>query len=196
MKTLTGLLLPIFVFSGAFAQSVQPAWHATIKVIDEENEPVASATVTIWYYVKPPPGQNEAREKVEGLTDTNGLFAASHENTGSIDLGFQAIKTGYYPTTKGHEFVEFKDGDPSKWNPSETLCLKKVAKPIAMYAKRLNSEPPAFKKTGHAPIVFNKTIGYDFTAGDWVAPYGKGISTDISFTEEFNKNPIWTLTTN
>ena len=27
-------------------------------------------------------------------------------------------------------------------------------------------------------------------AGDWVAPYGKGVNTDIVFTEEFNKNSV------
>jgi len=30
---------------------------------------------------------------------------------------------------------------------------------------------------------YNKQIGYDLMIGDWVGPYGKGINSDILFTE-------------
>jgi hypothetical protein len=56
-------------------------------------------------------------------------------------------------------------------NPTVTLMLKKVGKPIAMYARYVTQGPP----------VFNTPVGYDLTVGDWVGPNGKGITTDIVF---------------
>lgn len=151
-----------------------PPWNATVKVLDETGVPVAGADVEMSYYVQPAPGQNEAGGNVHAMTDTNGVCLLSHSNTGSVGLAFQATKNGYYSTTRGHEFAQFKDSDPSKWNPSETLVLKAIGKPIAMYAKNITYiEFPTF----------NKPIGYDLMIGDWVAPYGKGISSDFLFTE-------------
>jgi hypothetical protein len=92
-------------------------------------------------------------------------------------LAFQVGKAGYYSTTKGYEFSTFGDNDPQKWNPSETLMLKKVGKPIAMYAKSVNLGMP----------VFDKPAGFDLMIGDWVAPYGKGVNTDIIFTAHLDQ---------
>src|ERR1700761_7068096 len=79
--------------------------------------------------------------------------------------------------TRGHEFIRFEEGDPSKWNPVETLVLKKISKPIAMYARRLNTHVPAL----------DKPVGFDLMAGDWIAPYGKGVNTDVLFSGHFDK---------
>ena len=49
--------------------------------------------------------------------------------------------------------------------------LKKIGKPIAMYAKSVNLGMP----------IFDKPTGLDLMAGDWVAPYGKGINADVVF---------------
>jgi hypothetical protein len=148
-----------------------------MRVIDETGQPVSGATVAIWYYIHPPAGQSEASDKIEGLTDTNGTFTASQTNTGSIDLGFQASKLGYYVTSKGHEFADFKDSDPGKWNPSVTLVLKRIARPVPMYARWVQVWP--LKGDGSA--------GYDLMAGDWVRPIGAGTSSDITFKRIFDK---------
>src|SRR5208282_902595 len=119
-----------------------PAWNATVTVLDEAGQPVAGADVGMSYYVPPPSGENEASDKIHGLTDTNGIVRLTHANTGSIGLGLQVSKTGYYPTTQGHEFAKFQDNDPAKWNPTITLVLKKIGKPIAMYAKKEETKTP------------------------------------------------------
>jgi hypothetical protein len=178
MKKLTCLFTIALACSSVLAQSSKPDWSATIKVIDETSQPVTGADVEMSYYVQPPPGEHEAGGNVHGLTDINGVVRLSHSNTGSIGLGFQATKAGYYATTKGHEFVQFKDSDSAKWNPNETLMIKRVGTPIAMYAKSVNLGMP----------VFDKPAGFDLMAGDWVAPYGKGASTDIIFTGHFDKH--------
>jgi hypothetical protein len=55
--------------------------------------------------------------------------------------------------------------------------LKKVGKPIPMYAKGINTHVPAL----------DKPVGFDLMAGDWVAPHGKGVDADILFTGHFDK---------
>lgn len=177
MKYLTCLFIVSFALNSVCAQSSRPAWNATVKVLDEAGQPVAGADVEMSYYVKPPPGEHEAGGSVHGLTDANGMVWLSQTNTGSIGLGFQATKEGFYATTKGHAFVNFRDSDPAKWNPTVSLLLKKVGRPIAMYAKRVEKGPP----------IFNEPVGYDLMIGDWVAPKGKGISTDILFTGNINQ---------
>lgn len=167
--------------SAEISPASRPGWSAMVTVVNEGGQPIQGANVEVWYYVNPPPEQTEASEKIQGMTDTNGLFTASHQNTGSIDLGFRASKSGYYSATRGHEFSRFKDEDPAKWNPAVTLLLKKIGRPVPMYAKSaINLKLP----------VLNKPNGYDLMAGDWVAPYGRGISADIIFTKEYaEKSP-------
>ena len=196
MKTVLRLLcstLAVLINSAAFGQA--PAlptqfgphqWTATAKVTGEDGNPIVGASVAFQYTVptKPNSGDQDYGE-VKGMTDTNGMFRASHTDS-SWSFGVVIEKTGYYKTQMGHEFYF----DDKRRNPSFTLMLKKIDKPIPMYARRIDSEPSVFKKTGRPPIIFTNSIGYDLMAGDWVAPYGKGANTDIIFTEEFNKKSI------
>jgi len=152
-------------------------WIVKLKVVDDENQPVSGADAWVAYYLPSSTDQssdvnNPASDKIGGLTDENGVFTASHEDTGSISLGLHVRKEGYYPTDVIHEFAKFRDSDTDKWSPNITLVLKKIVKPIPMYAKRILG----------APSVLNQPMGYDLIAGDWVAPYGKGANTDIIFT--------------
>ncbi len=175
MKTIICFLTIVLAAICVSAQknsAQEPTWHATVKVLDENGQPVTDDRVEVSYYVTASPDQTDASEKIQGLTDADGIFKASHENTGSIDLGFQATKAGYYPTTKGHEFAKIKDNDSAKWNPTVTLVLKKILQPIPMCAKGVLG----------GPSVLDQPVGYDLTAGDWVAPYGKGTNEDILFT--------------
>jgi hypothetical protein len=57
------------------------------------------------------------------------------------------------------------------------MVLKKIGKPIPMYAKYVENGPP----------VFNEPVGYDLMIGDWVAPHGKGQTADIIFTGHLDK---------
>jgi hypothetical protein len=177
-------------FAAAFSMcaTAQNEWHVTLKIVDESGQPVENADVQIWYYVPPPPDQNEASEKIEGFTDANGVFTASHSDTKSISLSFRVSKDGYYTTSAGQELGW--QYDAVKWNPNETLILKKIGQPIPMYAKWIDLDPPIFKKTGQPPISFDKSIGYDLKVGDWISPYGKGTNSDIIFREQFDKKSI------
>ncbi len=59
-----------------------------------------------------------------------------------------------------------------KWRPDNIVrpvLIKRVIEPVPMYVKQVLLEIP----------VLGQPIGFDFEAGDWVAPYGKGKSTDL-----------------
>ena len=176
MKILNYLFLVALMLNSASAQNVG-AWYTTIKVINETGQPVVNATAQMQWYVNAPDG-TLTFDQTEGLTDTNGIFTTSHKANGSITLGFFASKTGYYSTGTSHQLATKYYDDPAKWNHNVTLLLKKVGKPVAMYAKRLNT---------HAPDL-DKPIGFDLELGDWVAPYGRGVNSDINFTGHFDKH--------
>jgi hypothetical protein len=156
--------------------STKPKWNATIKVIDESGQPVLGAKAQMSWNVNRPDGSTTS-DKIEGLTDGSGIFSTSHEANGSTDLGFMATKQGYYPSKTGYGIAQLNDSDPAKWNPQITLLLKKIIRPVPMYAKWVNLGMP----------VFDKPAGFDLMKGDWIPPYGKGAETDIIFTAHREK---------
>ncbi len=97
------------------------------------------------------------------------MFIASHTDR-SLGLAVIVNKPDCYTTQIGYQFYF----DEKRQNPTFTLILKKIGTPIAMYAKQIDSI--RFPE-------FNKAIGYDLMLGDWVAPYGKGVTVDFLFTE-------------
>jgi hypothetical protein len=171
------LALTAFTSRHAFGQKTAlPApfgphpWTATVKVVGDGGSPLAGADVDVTYDVPITSDGNQPRYgDVKGITDDNGMFSASHTSD-STGLGILINKSGYYATHAGHQFYY----DEKYWYPSFTVTLKKVGKPIAMYAKSI---------TYIKFPVFNKPIGYDLMVGDWVAPYGKGVTADFLFTE-------------
>jgi hypothetical protein len=152
------------MLNGASAQTlpVKHEWNVTLKVVDEDGQPIGDAKAEVGYFSKSQPAS------IDGLTDTNGIFKASHFAYSGL-LGFVGQKSGYYTTRKGYELgFEY---DSYKWNPTQTIVLKKIGKPISMYARKVQIEIPET----------DKPIGFDLMVGDWVAPYGKGISSDFIF---------------
>jgi hypothetical protein len=173
MKYYICLTLVLLVSSCTFAQTGTPQykWNVTLKVVDESGSPVAGASVGVGYFI------NSQSASFNGVTDTNGIFTATHSPKSDLnELGFEAEKTGFYPTRVEH--MLFPPYDPAKWNITQTLLLKKIGKPIAMYAKKypLGLKLPEYKKC----------IGYDLMIGDWVGPYGKGVTSDVIFEKDYS----------
>ena len=181
----------MFIISGcALAQPeiTGAPWNVTLKVVGEDGQPVAAAHASVGYHKLPIPGEvledyRQGSAELAGLTDTNGIFVASHTDA-SWSLGIDVQKSGYYSTHIGYGLLLPGQQDSAtvaeNRNPTITLVLKKIGKPIPMYAKRVNLRAP----------VPDKPVGYDFEAGDWIAPYGKGISSDILFAKEYyEKSP-------
>jgi hypothetical protein len=90
-------------------------------------------------------------------------------------MQYQITKDGYYKTEGSYWFYHqndpsiVKDGRWQPWNPTNTVVLKEIRKPVPMFARRLEIEMPAQ----------NVPVGFDLEKADWVAPYGKGIQPDL-----------------
>ena len=141
----------------------------TFRVVDSNGNPVDKASVLLGFW-----NPNNGRDPgVKGLTDANGLFAATGNPVNEVN--YQFIKDGYYKTEgkyvvyRANDTNTVKDGRWQPWNPTNTVVLKEKRHPVPMYAKSLEIEMP----------VQNVPAGFDLEKGDWVAPYGKGGNPDI-----------------
>jgi hypothetical protein len=159
-------------------------WTIALKILDDDGKPVEGARTWV-AYGDPKEGHSTDPFQsndwaIAGLTDSNGMFAASHTDR-TWNLGIQIQKAGYYSTRISYELYVPGQFDAQKVatnrNPKLTLTLKKIGVPIPMYAKSLNT---------HVPDL-DKPVGYDLLAGDWVTPYGKGNNADINFIGHFDK---------
>jgi hypothetical protein len=155
-------------------------------VLDETQKPIEGAHVSVTYYVPPRHAESAASswQKIDGMTDRHGTFRASHKDS-SRQLGISARKLGYYTTHGGHEFYVQGQYDDDRMasnrNPLITLVLKKVIRPVPMYANRVDiahTKKPAF----------DKPIGFDLTIGDWVVPYGKGTNSHMFFAWQVDED--------
>jgi hypothetical protein len=172
MNKIICLILTAVAAGCVQAQNFQE-WKVTLKAVDDDGQLVTNAQAWVAYGI-PLSAQSAQQpkdwDKVEGLTDDNGIFVAEHQDTGSYSLGIHIRKAGYYPTDHVYDL-----GAAYKleiWHPSLTMVLKKIGKPIAMYAKKEEAKMPKE----------NEPVGFDLTAGDWVAPYGAGKTADMLFT--------------
>jgi len=169
MKNTICLILAGITINCAKAQLVEHEWKATVKVVDETGHPIAGAKTGVGYYSHSQPAS------IDGLTDKDGVFKASHFTSAIIaDLGFSAEKTGYYETRPpGVELRNYGQySDLSKWKFTETIILKKIGKPIPMYARQ--KEMKLQKE--------DEPFGFDLMTGDWIAPNGTGTNADMFFT--------------
>jgi hypothetical protein len=149
----------------------------TIKVIDEQNRPVENALVTGGFFCI---AKKNIGGDFSGHSDNKGFVSFQDYSHG--ELGYTIRKEGYYYTSSRYKgWLQLdqgvKNGRWEPWNPTIEVKLKKIINPVPMYAKQVDTNIP----------VFDKGVGYDFEKGDWVVPYGKGITSDIifSFTGKF-----------
>jgi hypothetical protein len=142
----------------------------TVKVVDEEGKPVENATVI---------GGFEKAGHMRANTGADGVFVAKANIDSYYAWGhFVAEKDGFYMFDhEPYQGGSPKDGKWQPYNPTQTLVLKKIIKPIPMYAKHV----------GIKIRDFSQPIGYDLTEGDFLAPYGKGKIRDFSFTIKYEE---------
>jgi len=179
MKQNISGLLAIFLASCGAAQNtplLAPEWKITLEVVDESGRPLKDAQAEVGHYAPPPPGKEEHMARHRGVTDTNGLFVAT--GRAQDRLYCNAVMPGYYRTAVTHDVgLVFDKPRHEPWNPTIRLVLKEIRNPIGMYAKRVNVGMPAL----------GERVGFDLMRGDWVAPHGKGSSSDVFFRGDLNK---------
>lgn len=158
----------------------------TLRVIDSCGLPVPEANIQIAFF---PQDSYEAAKITKGLTDKDGLFVVSGKTVD--DISFTAIKTNYYVTGQKFHFYWrgtacVKDGRWQPWNPTLEVVLKEKRTPIPMFTKKTKIFLPEK----------GKQFGFDCLVGDLVAPYGKGVSTDLlfSYTSEMSGWSVYRYT--
>jgi hypothetical protein len=145
-----------------------PLAKVAIRVIDENGKAVTDAKVELGF----------DGPLTRGVTDINGMFVA--EGPCNISgMGSRILKDGYYQSSA--EIPKFHDYDKvlnrwEPWNKTYNVILRPIVNPIPLFSKTVQVNVP----------VLGKHCGYDLEIGDWVAPYGKGLTADFIFT--VNKN--------
>jgi len=156
----------------------------TVKVVDEEGEPVAQCPVKTSTFIKWQQGQGFGKDIWKGpdsKTDENGMAVFEYEKSKRGEFGIQVYPTpeGYYRSF--YPNYQFKNHTKGQWNPENPTIeytLKSKKNPIAMYVRRVGAE-----KNFSIPKL-NQEVGFDLVKSDWVAPHGGGIVSDLIFKLE------------
>jgi hypothetical protein len=177
MKTTTVLYLLLFSTASCLLGQTNQQWQGypqakvTVRVIGEDEQPIPGVTASFVFG-----GQydyNHTLLEVKGETDASGLFTAQGYTYGQF--GHNLSKDGYYMgSTPIPIFRDAKDGHWQPWGATNTAILRKIEKPVPVYAKKVRGE-------ADIPAV-GKPCGYDLEAGDWVAPHGRGKIADFIIT--------------
>lgn len=161
------MVVGLFLISlGVFAD---PLAKVSVRVVDEVGNPITNADVTVSFDIY------RDRKVFEGQTDTNGLFSA--ESTTMPHVSLLAEKKGFYMSGRTVMFKMLNDDQTryEPWNETYHLTLRPKKDVKEMTRKLID----------RAIIPnFGTAIGFDLEKGDWVAPYGTGVSKDFIFTAE------------
>jgi len=188
IKTKTKLILVgLLVAVGAIELMGLPHAKITVHIVDEDGKAIPNATVAFTFCGA---FNAEAMNKMEGNSDINGNFTGEGRSDGTI--GQKITKDGYYwgwaPIPIFYT-SKFRMWQP--WDQTYTTVLRKVGKPIPMYARRFLDKIPGG---------LNEPCGYDLEEADWVAPYGKGKIADffitvthLKYTDYFNNEMTATI---
>jgi hypothetical protein len=132
-----------------------------LSVRDTDGQPLSQAGTEIYFLVT---GRDQP---VQATTDVRGQVRAEARSI----FGFQirVNKPGYYP-------ADWKI-EPVVERLERTVVLPAKRNPIPLFARRMGY----WIKDEDVLPGENDWLGYDFEAGDWVAPHGKGRTTDIRF---------------
>ena len=147
-----------------------PIARLTLRALDEQGLPISGALVKMSFEEAIPQWGGGRLVPVTGVTNSAGEFTGEGH---SLDIkGGQIEKEGYYSSSpESFKFKTVANGKWQPWNPTLDVILKKVVRPVPMYAK--------FKFETELPV--EGPVGFDLIAGDWVAPYGHGNTGDLIF---------------
>lgn len=134
-----------------------------VRIVDDQALPVSNADVSVWFWSV----KNSFEDEKKYLSDHEGRVVA----TGQTLVGYSvnARKAGHYDA-KSEPYIS-----PDKVD-ERTYVLPRILNPIPLYASSLAGGRGSLKFP-----VQDEWLGYDFEAGDWVAPHGSGENTDIRF---------------
>lgn len=173
------VLLLVFVKIRKDALHGRALKKITVKVLDKTGFPIQDAQVGITFRTYTD-WNGSKRKSFYGNSDKDGLFSATYM---SLDKTFIGVtKEGYY---KSHYECKSEEVDKlvwQPWNPTIDLVLREKGKSIPLYAK-------------YNPLVItnvNKTpVGFDLFVGDFVKPFGIGITNDLLFVLDKRRKTMY-----
>jgi len=163
--TIVNLLVLQVSFASAF-----PSTKITVKAVDEQGFPLVGARVSMAFTIPKPNDFGTADLFAKGVTDKDGVYSAESESIGT--LGFSVDDDGFYQSSVGYEFKSSSNitNRWEPWNPTVEVMLKKKRNPVPMYDNH---------RTSYNVPKLDTPIGFDLEKEDWVAPYGKGTTSDF-----------------
>lgn len=136
--------------------------NVNVRTVDQDGKPVADAKVSA-----------DADKGSAVTTDDNGE-AMIEISRRVLSNRFYAECLHYYSTKTDENYCPLNPNvDLSK---TVIIVMKKIKKPIPMYAKSFTSGHGGLLKL---PSYDGKSYGFDLVIGDWVFPHGKGATSDL-----------------
>lgn len=170
------ILVFIFALSSSACGIDLPKAKVTLKVVDETGKPINGVRVAIGFNSINKIKGGSKDIIIKGTTDKDGLFSAAAVTTGHI--GYEVKIDGWYISEGEYRYQsdKYESGKWQPWNPEIKVVMRKIEKPVPMYARDLHNISP-----GIMIPVSNKDVGFDLIEFDWVSPYGKGKQADLLF---------------
>lgn len=175
------------VISEEEAAKIDRGWHfpikLTVKVIDEEGEPVEGANVNVGIDSRL---HMDGYNNYNGVSGEDGTFTVESRGSGSSEI--RVTKEGYYrsdpemrwPGDLNNDMEKMKEIGFRPWNPTVSVILKKIGDPIPMIVRLGLSSTDYI----HYAPKLGEEVGYDLIAGDWVPPHGGGEVADVQVVFE------------
>ena len=167
--TCVGAFLCVAAANVSLKPFILPEARVTIRMVNETGGPVAGADVEMFF-------NNEITHdpiRFHGETDGDGKVTAQGGLGASGVLGMKITKPGYYMGVA--PVPHFREVVDNKWQPWDGMyegVFRKIGSSIPMYSKKVVVDIP----------VTDQACGFDLMKGDWVAPYGKGLVSDLLVT--------------
>ncbi len=183
------IFIPFLILLISQTVSALPTAKITIKVIDEQGNPVEGAEAGLVLETPKGIGQGWGTDTVwvPGITDDEGFFTGEGATGPYVTLS--AEKDGYYGV--GSKFSQFTDVTGifgfrkyKPWNPIIEVVLKKIINPIPMYAVRRSDGGQV--RPAVMPVI-GRFIGFDLMENDWVVPHGLGTHRDFLFKVDIDR---------
>ncbi|ABQ27186.1 hypothetical protein Gura_3014 [Geotalea uraniireducens Rf4] len=172
------IILSLFAVISIVAISYSHTWAFIIPeaklsfhIVDEQGAPVEKADISVGFDqpVMRDKGTNE--DIVRVLTDAKGACWVKHKTVSGVS--YHINKNGYY---EYYGEYQFRKAEGLKWQPWDqvvNVVLRKIENPVPMYAR-----DSKMSKEIKLPDI-TSGVGFDLMEYDWVAPYGKGLHSDL-----------------
>lgn len=150
--------------------------NVSVRTLDQDGKPIAKANIS-------------ADAAHDAAVTTNDAGKANIRIKKRIlSNRFYANCSGYYDTKTHENYCPLNPNiDLSK---TVDIVLKEIKKPIPMYAKSFTAGQRGIMKL---PTYDGKTYGFDLIISDWVAPHGKGNTSDLIFQFQGNSGRVLEL---